>query len=62
MQGEDGFGLVTSFDDVVKARVVAAMVVLIGTAVGWRQLGMMGLSGCVDDRVDVVVCCNWSGG
>ncbi len=45
VQGVAGFGLTISFDDVVMAKAIVAMVVLVGVAVGWQQLGMMGRCG-----------------
>jgi len=46
----------TSFDDMAMAGEIAAMVVLVGAAVGWWWLGMTRSVGCVADRVDAVVC------
>ena len=62
MQGEAGFGLTTSYDDVAKGGVVAATVVLIGAAVGWRRLGTTESAGCLGDGVDAVAFRDRSGG
>ncbi len=42
VQGAAGFRLMTSFDDMAMAGAVAAMVVLVGVAVGWQWLGTWG--------------------
>ena len=55
------FGLMISFDDVAMAGAIAVMV-LVGAAVGWQQLGMTGSVDCIGDRVDAVACHERSGG